>query len=105
MRKAVRVMCGLVLAATLAAPASGGATSYEDQLGDCSYPKMFDLMFLRPVSIATLAVGTVLFVPAAAIALLTVPDETGTVFSSFIGKPAAYTFGRPLGECPAQDGL
>lgn len=93
------LMFGLALGAPLAAQ----AVTYEDSFADCSYPKTFDLMIMRPLSIGTIALGTVLFVPLAPIAFITVPDEIGTVYNNLIGAPARFTFNRPLGACTGVD--
>ena len=36
-----------------------------------------------------------------ALALLTVPEDVGSVYNAMIGAPAAFTFNRRLGECQA----
>jgi len=95
----------LVVSLTLAlgAPLAAQAVTYEDSFADCSYPKTFDLMVMRPISLGTIAFGTVLFVPLAPLALITVPEEIGTVYNNLIGAPARFTFNRPLGACTGVD--
>jgi hypothetical protein len=101
MRKTARILGVALLAALLAAPTIASATSYEDAMTECNYPEMFDLMFMRPLSFAALAIGTVLFVPAAPLTLLTTPADIGKVAGALVGNPARFTFGRRLGECTA----
>ncbi len=101
MRKAARILGVALLAALLAAPIDASATSYEDAMNECNYPEMFDLLFMRPISLAALLFGTALFIPAAPITLLTTPADIGTVAGSLIVKPVRFTFGRRLGECTA----
>ena len=104
MRKMARtVLTVLALVACLALPFSAGAVTYEDSFSNCNYPKMFDLMVMRPVSFATMTMGMLLFVPLGAFAAFTVPDDFPAVYDGFIGRPARFTFKRPLGECNAVD--
>ncbi len=104
MRSTARtLLIGLSLVGFLAMPLAASAVTYEDSFTNCNYPKTFDLMVMRPVSFLTMAIGTLLFVPLGALAALTVPDDFPSVYDSFIGKPARFTFKRPLGECHAID--
>jgi hypothetical protein len=75
------------------------AITYDDSFEQCNYPKTFDLVVLRPISLLTLAIGTFLFVPLSPLALVTVRSEVGTVYDNLIGAPARFTFDRRLGEC------
>ncbi len=102
MRNAGRLFQGLLLAAVLALPVQVQATSYEDDLEDCSYPMMFDLVVMRPISLGTLALGTVLLVPLAPWTAVTSPGHVGDVADRLVRRPARFTFGRPLGECATQ---
>jgi hypothetical protein len=101
MRKVARILGVALLAGLLAAPIPASATSYEDAMTECNYPEIFDLLFMRPVGLAALVIGTVLFVPAAPLTLLTTPADIGTVGGALIGNPVRFTFGRRLGECTA----
>lgn len=94
-----RILAIGVLTACLVAPGAAHAVSYEDSLDDCSYPKVFDVIVLRPLSFVSLLIGTALFVPVAPIAAATVWEDFGEVRSGLIGQPARFTFQRPLGEC------
>jgi hypothetical protein len=105
MRKAARILGVALLAALLAAPIPASATSYEDAMTECNYPEMFDLLFMRPISLAALVFGTVLFMPAAPLTLLTTPADIGKVANALIGNPVRFTFGRRLGECTAVKGF
>jgi hypothetical protein len=101
MRKAARILSVALIAGLLAAPIGASATSYEDAMNECNYPKMFDLLFMRPISFAAFLFGTALFIPAAPITLVTTPADIGTVANSLVVSPARFTFGRRLGECTA----
>ncbi len=102
MRNAGRLFLGLLLAAVLALPVQVQAISYEDDLEDCSYPMMFDLVIMRPISLGTLVLGTVLLVPLTPWTAVTSPGRLDDVFDALVGRPARFTFGRPLGECATQ---
>lgn len=93
--------CMVVVA--LLAPMSVGAVTYEDSFEQCNYPKGFDLLVMRPISLGTTALGALLFLPLAPLAFLTVPDEVDTVYDGLIGAPARFTFNRKLGECTGVD--
>ena len=86
-----------VLSLGLSRPA--GAVGFEDSLDDCSYPKVFDVLVLRPLSIYALMLGTLAYVPLGPLAWATVGDEREQIRASLIGAPARFAFKRPLGEC------
>jgi hypothetical protein len=79
--------------------ASKAAGSMEDAFADCSYPKTFDLMVMRPAGIGAVGIGVALFVPFAPLAALTSPSGLGEPWNTFIVRPVRFTFGRPLGQC------
>ena len=101
--KARKLASALALAGCLALPFSAGAVTYEDSFTQCNYPKTFDLMVMRPLSLVTVGFGAILFVPLAPLALVSVPEDFGTVSDNLIGKPWRFTFDRRLGECQAID--
>ena len=89
----------LVLAASVAMPMQARAVTFEDSFENCSYPKMTDLMLVRPAAFAGAVLGTGLFVPLGLLGVLTVPSEIGTIFDSLVSEPWAFVLNRPLGEC------
>jgi hypothetical protein len=96
------IVMALVVAALIApvvAPRPAQATSYEDQLGECSYPKFFDLAFMRPISFSMTVVGTAAFIPVMPWALITTRSAAAP-FETLVAAPARFTFARDLGECP-----
>jgi hypothetical protein len=95
----VTAAAGALLVALAGAPNAARAEAYEDSLDNCAYPKLFDLMVMRPLSFSALAVGTALWVPMAPWTLLTSKSDMDTVTSKLVTEPARFTFGRPLGEC------
>ena len=104
MRKMARnLVIGLAIVGCLGLPLAASAVTYEDSFTNCNYPKTFDLMIMRPLSFVTMVTGAALFVPMGMLALLTVPEDVGTVYGNLVGSPAAFTFDRRLGECQAVD--
>ncbi len=89
----------LALVAALALPFQASAVTYEDSFENCSYPKMTDLMLVRPIGVASALLGTGLFVPLGLLGILTVPAEVGTIWKSMVSDPWAFVLDRPLGEC------
>jgi len=98
-----RAVLVALFAIGLALPQAAQAVTYEDSFDQCNYPKTFDLFVMRPISMATIALGSLFFIPAAPMALLTVPEEVDTVYENLIGAPVRFTFGRALGECTGVD--
>lgn len=100
MRKTARsILTTLALVATLALPFRAGSVTFEDSFENCSYPKMTDLMLVRPVGLAAATLGTALFVPLGLLGVLTVPSELPTIWNSMVGEPWSFVMDRPLGEC------
>jgi len=89
----------LVLAAAAALPMQAHAVTFEDSFENCSYPKMTDLLLVRPAGLAGALLGTGLFVPMGVLGAITVPSEIGTIFNSMVAEPWAFVMNRPLGEC------
>ena len=100
-----KMLCKLAITVTvigaLALPHSASAVTYEDSFSNCNYPKTFDLMVMRPISLGTLGLGSALYVPLGLLGFATAPQDSGTIFNNLIGKPARFTFKRDLGECTA----
>ena len=98
-RTARRLMMVAGLVMCLGVPQGALAISYEDSLDDCSYPKMFDLMILRPLGLTSFMIGTALMVPLFPLGMLTTIRDLGSVKDSLLSAPLAFTFKRRLGEC------
>jgi hypothetical protein len=103
MRKLIRTTAAaLALTAALAlAPSRAGATGYEDSLDDCSYPKIFDALVLRPIGLVALVGGATSLIPLAPLTLwpATVNRDDGTFVYEMVVPAAKFTFARRLGEC------
>ena len=92
----------LVAAALLIGPVgSAAASSFNDEGLEASRmqtPIVLDALILRPVGLAVTAIGTVLFVPAAAVVGATRPVDIGKPFQMLVANPFRYTFIDPLGQ-------
>ena len=92
----------LVAAALLIGPVgSAAASSFNDEGLEASRmqtPIVLDALILRPVGLAVTAIGTVLFVPAAAVVGVTRPVDIGKPFQMLVANPFRYTFMDPLGQ-------
>lgn len=90
-------MLAILLTMSLPVPADEPNTVSGDKATDM----MVDVLVVRPLGVATTAVGTILTVIALPFTL-----PSGSVRESaemMIVKPAEYTFKRPLGEFETQD--
>jgi hypothetical protein len=103
MRKLIATtLAGLTLIAVIAlTPATASATGYEDSLDDCSYPKIFDALFLRPVGFTALMFGAATLPLSIPLTLwpATVNKDDGQFVNLMIVPAAKFTFSRRLGEC------
>jgi hypothetical protein len=100
MKKLVCTVTAAALAfALIGAPNPAQATSYEDSLENCSYPKLFDLIVMRPLSLSMLGLGMALWVPLAPLTTMVSPGDLDDVTGTLIGEPTNFTFNRPLGAC------
>jgi hypothetical protein len=92
----------LVAAALLLGSAgTAGAAVFEDEGMEAAKrdtPVLLDAFILRPVGLALTAIGTVLFVPAAAVVGATRPVDIGKPFQLLVANPFRYTFIDPLGQ-------
>lgn len=92
-KKLKACLIALIFAAT---PLSATAENNDTVTGDKATDMVVDLVVVRPLGLAAIAIGTLLTVAALP---FTLPG--GDAIDSareMIGKPAEYTFNRPLGE-------
>lgn len=90
-----RLIAGLA-AAAIAATTTAAPPADEPITGDKGSDMLIDLVVMRPIGLVTTVIGAAAFVVALP---FTVP--TGSVEESarmMVGKPAEYTFNRPLGD-------
>ena len=103
MLRPARTFTAALVAAALLVGSAGhaGATTFEDEGLDAARkdtPIVLDALVLRPVGIVVTAIGTVLFVPAAAVVGATRPVDIGKPFQMLVANPFRYTFIDPLGQ-------
>jgi hypothetical protein len=58
----------------------------------------FDVVIVRPLGLAALAVGVVAFVPVAVITAANGKDSLQAALEIFVTNPAHHVFKRPLGD-------
>jgi len=91
-------ICALLL--THVGPAA--ATSLNNADREASVPVVIDAVFLRPVGLGVLVVGTVAYGLMAPLMAITRPTDMGKPFQQLVVAPARYTFVDPLGMHPPQ---
>jgi hypothetical protein len=103
MLQTARLLTAALVATALLTGSVGpaAAASYDDQGLEATKkdtPILLDALILRPVGLALTAVGTALFVPAAAVVGATRPTDVGKPFQMLVANPFRYTFMDPLGQ-------
>lgn len=91
----------LAFALLLGPSATSAAATFDDQGIEATKkdtPVLLDAFILRPVGLALTAVGSALFVPAAAVVGATRPRDVGKPFQMLVANPFRYTFVDPLGQ-------
>lgn len=93
---AVVILLVVALAASAFAPAALAAGA-EEELGQPTPGSTFiDALVYRPVGLAAIPVGTVLFV--AMLPFSATGGNIGQSFDNLVIAPIKYTFARPLGD-------
>jgi hypothetical protein len=93
-----RFASALALAAVLLAPAAGRAMTRVDDFSNRGSPPMVDLMLMRPIGLAMVGLGCMLFVPAMALTGTARPTEWRTTYEWLVLKPVRFVFVDPLGS-------
>jgi len=103
-RRIAAAACAVALLAAACIPSAAVAeefrhlTSTSSEASDRSSDPVADLLFLRPLGLATTAFGTLFFIfPVLPLTLLTRPSEIDKPFMTFVVRPARYTWIDPLG--------
>ncbi|MEE8557074.1 MAG: hypothetical protein V3T14_04230 [Myxococcota bacterium] len=96
---ACSVTAAALFLALVGAPRSAPAADYEDGLEACAYPVMFDVVVMRTLSLGAVVLGAGLWFSLAPWVILTAPMDLDLVTSRLVGRPLAFTFGRPIGAC------
>jgi hypothetical protein len=104
----MRKMLGAALAALLLASALFAARPVtanvgEDSFQECNYPRLTDLLVMRPLGTVALVSGTAMFGLMSPFTAAVAPREFPVVFQDLMAKPARFTFARRLGECSTGD--
>ena len=105
LRRFTAALCAAALLAGVCMPSAATAeeefrylTSSSSMATDRSSNPVADLLFLRPIGLATTAFGTLAFIfPVLPLTLLTRPSEIDKPFKTFVVGPAKYTWVDPLG--------
>ena len=102
LRALIAGLCLFTLMGAMVAPALAVPPSAERIMKspgeDGSVNPVLDALILRPLGFMTLAAGIALFVPAAAITLITRPMDVGKPFKVLVMRPAKYVWVDPLGH-------
>ena len=94
------LLAGVVVPSSATAMNEGSSfiNSTDSEANNMTSPIMLDLVLLRPVGLATMAVSTVLFVvPVLPLTLITRPTEIKKPFEAMVMKPARFVWSDPLG--------
>jgi hypothetical protein len=104
-RRIAAATCAAALLAGVSIPSAAMAeefrylTSTASPATNRSSNPVADLLFLRPLGLATTAFGTLFFIfPVLPLTLLTRPTEIDKPFMTFVARPAKYTWIDPLGS-------
>jgi hypothetical protein len=103
MLQTARLFTAALMATALMLGSAGSAfgTTFDDpglEATKKDTPVLLDAFILRPVGLALTAIGTVVYVPAAAVVGLTRPTDIGKPFQQLVAAPFRYTFLDPLGQ-------
>jgi hypothetical protein len=100
MRKTLgAALAALVAATALSASRPASAGVGEDSFQECSYPRVTDLLVMRPLGTVALVGGTAIFGAMSPLTAAVAWDEFPVVFEDLMARPARFTFARQLGEC------
>lgn len=92
----MKKIAALVLAVILSLPATSFAEDYFENGEPSAGAIVFDVILVRPLGLATFALGTGFFVVSLPFTVLS--GSVGTAAKKLIAEPLAFTFTRPVGE-------
>jgi len=73
--------------------------STDSEANNMTTPVIADVLILRPLGLAGMAIGSVLFiVPVAPLTLLTRPSDIGKPWNRMVLSPARFVWADPLGS-------
>ena len=101
-RRGAGILAIAVLSACLLHPAAVRAADGTDRTFGASVQRIangtFDVLIVRPTSLAVLVVGVGLFVPAAIFSSPGGKTSISEAWNFFVVNPAEYAIMRPLGD-------
>lgn len=88
----------LVIASLIVVPFGSSALAQElyEDLGQGVEPMLADAILVRPVGIAAIAVGTIIFALSSPFSAL--GGNIHEAYEKLMAEPARFTFKRPLGQ-------
>lgn len=96
MRIASKFAAALVAAALLASPTLANQEFTDVEASHTS--DAFDLLVMRPIGLIGLGIGSVLWLPAAAMTAAVQPSEMHKPTEALVMKPYRYVFQDPIGS-------
>lgn len=96
LKKLIVLGCLLTLIAAAAAPWATAESVQEQMTAPGPADTFIDALFFRPVGLALIPIGTVLFIIS--LPFSATGGNVPTAFNNLVVAPAKYTFCRPLGE-------
>ena len=92
-------LAALAVVGMLAVPAGPAfAATNIDSLGNAKAPPMVDLLLMRPLGLAMLAVSGVFWIPTQAFTMVIRPQDYQKPIDHMLKGPAKFVFVDPLGE-------
>jgi len=90
----------VTLIAAFLLPSAAHADMHEESQARRTNPAAaaFDVVVLRPLGLAALAIGSALFVPVAVLTAPSGKDGLKPALEIFVAEPARNVFTRPLGD-------
>ena len=92
-RRTLAALVALLMLGTAAGPAA--ATRSSEDVANA--PVVFDVLVLRPIGFATLALGTGLFLVSLPLLVVTRPQEIDKPFGHLVAGPAKFLWSDSLG--------
>jgi hypothetical protein len=96
MRIASKFAAALLAAALLASPTLANQEFTDVEASHTS--DAFDLLVMRPIGLIGLGIGSVLWLPAAAMTAAVQPSEMHKPTEALVMKPYRYVFQDPIGS-------
>lgn len=96
MRIVSKFAAAVVAVALLASPTLAGQEFTDVEASHTGVA--FDLIVMRPIGLLGLGIGSMLWLPAAAMTAAVQPSEIGKPTEALIMKPYRYVFDDPIGS-------